>query len=119
IVLNCSLEEAKALSESSLPGKFTFAVSQNGVEISSKGVAVHAMQPETGFNAISHAVSLLGSVLSEEDLGNFLHFLYRCVGCETDGASLGIRCEDEPSGALTCNLGLIHMDENGAQASFD
>lgn len=119
IVLHCSLEEAKALSESSLPGKFTFAVSQNGVEISSKGVAVHAMQPETGFNAVSHAVSLLASVLSQEDLGSFLTFLYQCVGCETDGASLGIRCEDEPSGALTCNLGLIHMDENGAQASFD
>lgn len=119
VTLHCSLEEAQALSQSKLPGTFTFEVSEKGIEITSKGVAVHAMQPEKGFNAISHAVALLGSVLPEEELGSLLTFLLRSVGCETDGASLGIRCEDEPSGALTCNLGLIHMDENGAEASFD
>lgn len=72
---HCPLDSAKALSESKLPGDFTFSVSQQGLEIESKGVAVHAMQPDKGFNAISHAVALLGSVLPEEDLGAFLTFL--------------------------------------------
>lgn len=119
ITLHCPLDSAKALSESKLPGDFTFSVSQQGLEIESKGVAVHAMQPDKGFNAISHAVALLGSVLPEEDLGAFLTFLLQKVGCETDGTSLGIACADEPSGSLTCNLGLISMDETGAEASFD
>lgn len=119
ILLHCSLEEAKALSESSLPGEFSFSVTSEGIEILSKGKAVHAMQPDEGFNAVSHGIALLGSVLAPEDLGGFLTFLHTYVGCETNGASLGIACSDEPSGALTCNLGLLHMDASGASAEFD
>lgn len=118
-ILHCSLKQARALSESQVPGKFTFEVSENGLELFSKGTAVHAMQPHKGFNAISHAIILLASVFPKEELGNLLSFINDFVACETDGASLGISCQDEPSGALTCNLGLLHIDEHRSSASFD
>lgn len=119
VILHCPLEQAKALSESSVPGRFEFSVTEKGLEIFSRGTAVHAMQPDKGFNAVSHAIQLLGSVFSEEELGGFLAFLNRFVGCETNGTSLGIACEDEPSGSLTCNLGLLHLNSEKGEACFD
>mgnify|MGYP004652328053 FL=1 len=49
-----------------------------------------------------------------------LRTLADTVGMEYDGLSLGIRCQDETSGPLTCNLGILHYDEeNGLYATLD
>ncbi len=48
----------------------------------------------------------------EEELGGFLGFLRTSIGTETDGASMGVKISDEPSGPLTLNLGLLHLDSS-------
>ena len=50
---------------------------------------------------------------------NAVRALSRLVGDTYDGAPLGIACQDEISGALTCNLGLLHADENGLRFTLD
>jgi len=42
------------------------------------------------------------------------------VGMESDGSGLGIRCSDETSGGLTCNLGILrYAPEDGLYATLD
>lgn len=100
-------------------GKFRFEQEANGVRITSVGKACHAMQPQEGINAASNLISLLAGVLSEEKLGGFFAFLHHAVGTETDGTSMGIKTSDEPSGALTLNLGILHADASSGQAKID
>ncbi len=120
-VLKCSAEQASALkwAAKTAAGEFQFEDTADGVKIISLGRASHAMQPQEGFNAASHLVSLLAGVFSEAELGGFLTFLNRAVGTETDGESIGVKCADAESGPLTLNLGLLHIGVNGASAGID
>lgn len=59
-------------------------------------------------------------ILKELGVTGGLRTLADTVGMEYDGKSLGIRCQDETSGPLTCNLGILHYDaENGLYATLD
>jgi succinyl-diaminopimelate desuccinylase len=49
-------------------------------------------------------------------VADFIKFLARFIGNETDGKSLNINFTDEISGQLTVNLGLISVDEDSASA---
>ena len=71
------------------------------------GRAAHAATPQEGFNAISMAMR----ELQEKGFRSSLIDWYnRAIGYETDGRSLGIQTADEPSGALTFNVGLVEFD---------
>jgi succinyl-diaminopimelate desuccinylase len=100
-------------------GKFEFEQRTNGVKVTSIGKASHAMQPQEGINAASNLICLLADVLPTEKLGGFFAFLRNSVGTETDGASMGVKISDEPSGALTLNLGILHADASSAEAKLD
>ena len=100
-------------------GTFRFEQAQGGVKITSVGKASHAMQPQEGINAASNLIALLGSVLSEENLGRFFGFLHTSIGTETDGASMGVKMSDEPSGPLTLNLGIVRVDASSGEALLD
>jgi succinyl-diaminopimelate desuccinylase len=100
-------------------GRFEFEQRANGVKITSIGKASHAMQPQEGINAASNLICLLADVLPAEKLGGFFAFLRNAVGTETDGASMGVKISDEPSGALTLNLGILHADASSGEAKID
>lgn len=112
------LQEFQAAAKST-PGTFRFVQTEGGVTVTSVGKACHAMQPQEGVNAASNLITLLANVLPVEKLGTFLGFLHTAVGTETDGASMGVRMSDEPSGPLTFNLGILHLDESSAEALID
>lgn len=82
----------------------------------STGVTGHAAYPESAKNALGQLLLMLRAL----GVTGALRTLADVVGMEYDGAGLGIRCSDEVSGRLTCNLGILNYDEeNGMYATLD
>ncbi|GAU76365.1 dipeptidase PepV [Fusibacter sp. 3D3] len=80
--------------------------------LKSHGVSAHGSTPEKGKNAISALIQFLDLVdLEIGDQSNFIRFLSRTIGSETNGESFGIGLKDEYN-ELVFNLGLIDIDEN-------
>lgn len=120
-VLDCRPDRAETLKEAArtAKGSFTVEKTEGGIRVTSKGKASHAMQPQAGFNAAAYLICLLGKVFSPDELGALLSFLSRAVGSEYDGASLGVRQSDKPSGPLTLNLGIVRVDAHQSRAGID
>ncbi len=74
------------------------------------GVAAHGSTPEQGVNAIANLLHLLGYSI-DEDWGKSLKELSGYFYGDVNGVNLGIFLEDELSGKLTCNLGLINLED--------
>ncbi len=110
--LKCTDEQAKQLA-SLLPEKVECVPIPGGVRIEARGVSAHGSTPEQGENAIGRLLLALNSLPLEGELAGAVRFLGEKIGMETDGKSLGIAMEDEMSGALTFNLGVISGDESG------
>lgn len=80
------------------------------------GVPGHAAFPEGARNALGQLLVVLKALGAEGSLA----VLADRVGAEYDGLSLGIRCKDEASGPLTCNLGILRYNEqDGLYATLD
>lgn len=85
------------------------------VLLTSTGIAGHAAYPEVARNALGQLLLMLRAL----GVTGALKTLADCVGMEYDGLSLGVRCSDETSGALTCNLGILRYDQSGMYATLD
>lgn len=113
----CSAEERRAL-EAEAPkhkGDYQFEETGDGVLVTAIGTASHASMPEQGLNAAAHLLGLLKSCFGTDRFGSFFQHIDKRIGTELDGCSLGIQMEDEVSGGLTYNLGIIHADENNCE----
>lgn len=100
--------------------KIEFETKDNEIIIKTYGVSAHGSTPELGKNAIMIMMKLLGEMnLEESDVKDFVDFLNKYVGFETDGRSFGVYLEDEPSGKLSFNLGRIDMNENIARVGLN
>ena len=86
------------------------------VLLTSTGVPGHAAYPEAARNAIGQLLLMLRAL----GVTGPLRTLADQVGMEYDGLGLGIRCMDETSGSLTCNLGILRYNEkDGLYATLD
>ena len=90
-------------------------MTDRGVCVTAEGIPGHAAYPEGRRNAIGMMLCLL----RELGVQGPLRTLADVYGMETDGTSLGIACADEVSGALTCNMGILHIRDGNVYASFD
>ena len=95
--------------------------SVSGDTILCEGKSAHASTPESGINAVTALISLLNRLpLAEGEQRNILRGLESAFPLgETDGASAGLKCYDETSGALTCVFSIFSMDENGCSGTVD
>ena len=120
-LLDCTEQEDHQLQRlaDGREGNFDFQYTIDGLKIVSYGKASHAMHPQEGFNAATHLISLLAAGLGEAGLGSLCAFLDDAVGLECNGNSLGIAQSDEPSGALTLNVGVVQVGSEGASAGID
>ena len=75
--------------------------------MTAEGIPGHSAYPEGRRNAIGMMLVLL----REMGVTGALKTLADAVGMEHDGASLGCACSDEISGALTCNMGILHIKD--------
>ncbi len=86
-----------------------------GVWVTAEGIPGHSAYPEGRRNAIGMMLLLL----RELGVEGALLTLANAVGMEHDGASLGCACQDAVSGPLTCNMGILHLDNGALTATLD
>ncbi|MCI5955529.1 MAG: Sapep family Mn(2+)-dependent dipeptidase, partial [Clostridiales bacterium] len=77
------------------------------VQLTSTGVPGHAAYPEAAKNALGQLLIMLRAL----GVTGALRTIASQVGMEYDGLGLGVRCQDETSGSLTCNLGILRYNE--------
>jgi len=120
-VVHCTDEQYSKLQKiaPTVKGDFSFEKAGDAVHITSLGKASHAMQPQEGFNAATHLTKLLAEVISPDELGSLVRFVNERIGTELDGKSLGIRQNDQESGPLTLNVGLLNIGMDSASAGID
>lgn len=95
------------------------AEGEGRAKITATGVNAHAAMPERGVNAAGMLLIALKELGAGGGSREAIAMLADAVGMEHTGASLGIACEDELSGALTCNLGILRYDSNELSALLD
>ena len=96
-------------------GDFDVRTAQEGVWVTATGIPGHSAYPEGCRNAIGMMLRLLcelGVTGGLAELGNK-------VGTEYDGASLGCKAGDSVSGSLTCNMGILRLEDNNITATLD
>ncbi len=100
-------------------GNFEFNYTIDGLMIISRGRAAHACEPEKGLNAAAELAELISHAYDVHEIGAVCSFIDYAVNCETNGRSLGLKMSDAVSGALTVNLGAVHIEGQEAVARFD
>jgi succinyl-diaminopimelate desuccinylase len=84
------------------------------------GISAHGSTPEKGINAIAQMAAFLCKLpLTMGEQVDFVNFVDSCMGRETDGRSFGLYMEDEVSGKLVFNLGVLEVDEEQASAMIN
>lgn len=88
-------------------------------KIVARGISAHASLPERGKNAIVILAASLKDYTFSSEAGKVIKFINEFVGFDYYGNGLGIALEDEPSGKLTVNLGMIDVNEKFAELIFN
>lgn len=87
------------------PQDYTAHFFENELLLESRGVAGHAMAPEKGENAAAKMLVLLNGLLEEKS--PTLAVCARRLHAPNPATNLGIQQQDDVSGALTVNLGML------------
>lgn len=88
----------------------------NQLLIKSYGISSHGSMPELGQNAISQLMVFLASLdLESNDISDFIKLYAAKIGMEYYGQSIGCAFEDEVSGKLIFNVGLIEVTTEHAK----
>ncbi len=83
-----------------------------------KGRAAHGSTPEKGVNAIVSTATVLCRFLGEK-AGRMMFFVRDQIAREPDGATLGLKYEDDISGGLSLNLGYIELTAEKSWLGID
>ena len=107
-------EKVRAYAEKTgLP--YTAEVTGRGVAITATGIPGHSAYPKGKRNAAGMMLLLLRELGAEGPAA----VLAEAVGLEHDGASLGCACRDEVSKELTCNMGILRLEDGEWFATLD
>ncbi|ONN26444.1 dipeptidase [Thermosipho affectus] len=90
---------------------FEYKINENKIEIKFIGKSAHGSTPELGINAATCMLELLTRI----DFGpvnQIIETLYEKLGKDINGRGLDIYGEDKVSGKLTCNLGILKLQDN-------
>ncbi len=90
-------------------------VTAEGVWVTAEGIPGHSAYPEGRRNAIGMMLLLL----KELGVQGAFATLADAVGMAHDGAKLGCAYQDDVSGALTCNMGILHLKDGQITCTLD
>ena len=97
-----------------------YELGDDWIKIESIGKSAHASTPEEGKNAISILFDFLEKLNFESDeVFEFIREYNKHIGMEYNGQSLGCGLEDEISGKLTLNTGLISYESEKVDIKVD
>lgn len=109
-----NIEEFKEKFDSFIKGKdykITIDIKDNTAKIIAKGISAHGSTPEKGENAISYLMETLGNILGGNcDICNFINLYNERIGFKHHGECIGCGLEDDVSGKLNFNPGVIKLD---------
>ena len=94
-----------------------YSASAGGFIIKAAGRSAHAMQPHMGLNAAAALISAIDFVTDSKEKA--LADIAKLFCADTNGAALGVAQSDEPSGALTMNLGNIRLESGKLLIGID
>ena len=87
--------------------------------IEATGKAAHGAHPDLGLNAASIMFDFLGGIgFANDELNEFIAFYNEHIGYDLHGERLGCDFEDEISGSLILNVGLVSINEEIATVSI-
>ena len=93
---------------------------EDGVLLEAFGMETHSISLEQGVNAISAMLDFLDHLrFGPQEMQRAIHFLRTRIGFEIYGESLGIAYQDEFSGKLTVNLGILSYDGEHMNVRLD
>jgi succinyl-diaminopimelate desuccinylase len=107
-----------------VPTPFPFIIEENAEEdrftVVVTGRMAHASLPWDGRNAVSAGMFLAKELLDRAGVEDaFVAFYTTRIGMELDGRSLGCASEDDVSGPLTLNVGILALNDSQAKLTFD
>ena len=120
-LLDCSENEDHQLARlaDAKKGSFEFYYTIDGMMVLSRGKAAHASDPDKGLNAATSLIDLLTSNFALPTMGTLPSFISHYIDTDTDGVMLGLKMSDKESGALTVNVGTVHIDDGYATCTLD
>lgn len=90
------------------------------LELTSAGKSAHGARPELGLNAISVMMEFLhGLNFTCEDHNDFIAFYHEYIGFCLDGAKMGCDLQDERSGKLVFNVGMIDVEPEAGKLTIN
>ncbi len=90
-------------------------VTPEGVWVTATGISGHSAYPTGKRSAIGMMLKLLAALGAQGGIAT----LAAAVGLESNGQSLGCACEDEISGPLTNNLGILRLEDGEWYGTLD
>lgn len=89
-------------------------------EIKTSGIPSHGARPEKGVNAVSVMMMFLKELSFEnDDVNDFVEFYNEKIGFTLHGQKIGADFEDEISGKLIWNTGLVNADEESGSFTIN
>ena len=88
--------------------------------LKSEGVSAHGSMPADGQNAISQLMTFLSNLdLGDNDIADFISFYNNKIGMEYYGESIGCGFEDDVSGKLIFNVGVIDLSTESGEITIN
>lgn len=101
----------KIVAEKNLP--ITLDSSGDDIVIYAKGISAHGSTPEKGENAITYLMNFLGTVYSGGcSMCSFIRLYNERLANKHYGEGIGCGLEDDVSGKLNLNVGMIELKAN-------
>lgn len=101
VMEHCTAELNKEITLPCYDEAVTVAVQKGKTVIVAHGKPAHASTPQQGDNALWHIINYLADALGGE------YEELKRILCHNDGKSLGLDLQDEKSGKLTFNVGVV------------
>lgn len=104
------------------PKRDKLTLEKNGTKVivHAKGVGAHAMQPWEGESAVTTLLELLDTLdYGPAGTKDYLGKLARTAGKDCYGRGVGVACEDDLSGPLSNNLGILTVNTGSGKATVE
>ncbi|WBW99737.1 dipeptidase PepV [Oceanirhabdus sp. W0125-5] len=88
-------------------------ICEGGIKLTCIGESAHGSTPELGFNSIMALMNFLGEIkFSSNEINEYITFMNNKIGMNLHGEDFGCYLEDEVSGKLSFNVGVIKLENS-------